>query len=53
MEKEQKNTPKAEDFIAAGTINVLAMGYRGIELWRQHREPLTINEEKKDDKKEA
>jgi hypothetical protein len=53
LKKEIGNTPNPIELIAAGTINVLAMGYRGIEMWRKHRKPIIINEEKQKDEKEA
>lgn len=51
LEKENINNPNPAEMIAAGTINVLAMGYRGVEMWRKNRIPLSIKEEKKDDEK--
>lgn len=53
MEKENGSELNADELIAAGTINVLAIGYRGIEMWRKHRKPIIIKEKKKEDDKEA
>lgn len=53
MEKEEQESIISEQLIKAGAINILALGYRGIELWRKNREPLTINEKTKVNEKEA
>lgn len=49
MDKEDKKWTE-EELIQVGAINILALGYRGIEMWREKREPLTINKETDDEK---
>lgn len=51
MEEKEVDFSKIDELIKHGAINVLAMGYRGIDLWREKRAPL--ERKKKDDEKEA
>tara|TARA_B110000037_G_C16958957_1_gene440148 strand:- start:5 stop:160 length:156 start_codon:yes stop_codon:yes gene_type:complete len=40
LNKKKPEAISQDEMIAKGLINVLALGYRGIELWRSKREPL-------------
>ena len=40
MHEENKVHLTEEDMIKKGLINVMALGYKGVELWRAKREPL-------------
>ncbi|MCD8528546.1 MAG: hypothetical protein LRY27_00845 [Chitinophagales bacterium] len=46
---EKPFAPSLENMIKEGTINILAVGYKGIEAWRSKRENIKIpSNEKKD-----
>jgi hypothetical protein len=49
LEKEEKKWTE-EELIQVGAINILALGYRGIEMWREKREPLTIKMDSDEEK---
>lgn len=51
MANEEIDFSDPEQLVKVGALNVLALGYRGIEMWRQQREPLTKNDAS--DEKEA
>lgn len=50
MKKENQQSISTEDMIAKGLINVLAIGYRGVEMWREKRTPPSKKNEQ-DEKK--
>ena len=50
MEKENKHLISTEEMIAKGLVNVLAIGYRGVEMWREKRTPPS-KENEQDEKK--
>ena len=50
MKKENQQSISTEEMIAKGLINVLALGYRGVEMWREKRTPPSKKNEQ-DEKK--
>lgn len=51
MKDKKKDIEKAtlDVMVKNGTINILALGYKGVEAWREKRSPLKkIKNEKKD-----
>ncbi|MCB9257614.1 MAG: hypothetical protein H6579_10820 [Chitinophagales bacterium] len=51
MEEKEIDFSNIDELIKHGAINVLAMGYRGIDLWREKRTP--PEKKKKDDEEKA
>lgn len=50
MKEDKRENLSQEEMIKKGLLNVLALGYKGVELWRQNRKPL-VKKEVKDGKK--
>ena len=40
MSEDQEEYVSEDDMIKRGLINVMALGYKGVELWRANREPI-------------
>lgn len=35
-----------DQLVKVGALNVLALGYRGVELWRDKRDPIEVKNKK-------
>lgn len=40
MSEDQEEYISEDEMIKRGLINVMALGYKGVELWRASREPI-------------
>lgn len=49
MENEKLDYADPDHLVKVGALNVLALGYKGVELWRKKRTPIDINKDKKND----
>lgn len=49
--KEKISQEMINQLVKEGTINILALGYEGVTMWRKHRDPIKNNTSKSDEKK--
>jgi hypothetical protein len=49
VENEKLDYADPDHLVKVGALNVLALGYKGVELWRKKRTPIDINKDKKND----
>lgn len=50
MGEDQAGHISEEEMIKKGLINVMAIGYKGVELWRANREPIKQVENQDEEK---
>lgn len=50
MSEDQAGHISEEEMIKKGLINVMALGYKGVELWRANREPIKQVENQDEEK---
>ncbi len=50
MKDKKLDYSDPDQLVKVGALNVLALGYRGVELWRKHRESIPVKNKNKDEK---